>query len=226
MPLQEHAQPRGFSPAVGRKRPRHPGRHLGAGVPDPVQELVKKRFPNVPVLCDHPFDAVARGAALFIPRENRPARIRNDYALRYWDPTAREHRYRFLVRSGARYPSAGQLARIVISAAYDGQTRLGISLYEISTAPEAHAPALELVSETAGGIRLAGPPDDAGAGSRPVLLNERTPTLLVADPQALKGDPRFELTFTLDAEKHLRVTARDLVTGTLVKKDAPVHRLT
>ena len=46
------------------------------------------------------------------------------------------------------------------------------------------------------------------------------------DPTALKGEPRFELTFTLDREKQLRVTARDLVTGILVKKDAPVHRLT
>jgi molecular chaperone DnaK (HSP70) len=197
----------------------------GCAIPA-VQELVKKRFPNVPVLCDRPFDAVARGAALFIPRENRTDRIRNDYALRYWDPTAREHRYRFLVRSGARYPSAGQVARITISAAYDGQTHLGIPLYEIITAADAHAPAFELVSDAAGGIRVAGPPDDASTGSRPVLVNERTPTLLVADPPAFKGDPRFEMTFTLDAEKHLRVTARDLVTGVLVKKDAPVHRLT
>ena len=43
-----------------------------------------------------------------------------------------------------------------------------------------------------------------------------------AKPPALKGEPRFELTFTLDREKQLRVTARDLVTGMLVKKDAPV----
>jgi molecular chaperone DnaK len=163
---------------------------------------------------------------LFIPRADRSDRIRNDYALQYWDPSAREHRYRFLVRSGTRYPSAGQVARITISAAYDGQTRLGIPLYKISTLPDARAPALELVSDPAGGIRLAGPAEDAGAGSRPVLVNGRTPTLLVADPPALKGEPRLELTFVLDAEKQLCVTARDLGTGTLVKKDAPVHRLT
>ena len=123
-------------------------------------------------------------------------------------------------------PSAGQVARITISAAYDGQTRLGIPLFEISNSADAQAPALELVSDPAGGIRLAIPPGDAGTGSRPLLANERTPTLLAADPPALKGEPRFELTFTLDREKQLRVTARDLVTGMLVKKDAPVHRLT
>jgi len=130
------------------------------------------------------------------------------------------------VRSGARYPSAGQVARITISAAYDGQTRLGIPLYEISTAPDAEGPALELVSDPAGGCRLAGPPENASAGHKPHLANERTPTLLAADPPALKGDPRFELTFVLDQERQLCITARDLVTGRLVKKDAPVHRLT
>lgn len=191
-----------------------------------VQELVKRQFAGIPVLCDHPVDAVSRGAVLLLPRANRQDRVRNDYALRYWNPKSREHQYRFLVRSGARFPSAGQAARITISAAYDGQVRLGIPLYEIGTLPDAHAPALELVSDPAGGIRLAGPAEDAGAGSRPVLVNERTPTLLVADPPARKGEPRFELTFMLDREKQLCVTARDLVTGALVKKDAPVHRLT
>jgi molecular chaperone DnaK len=199
---------------------------IGRGCTFPaMQDLVREQFAGVQVLCDHPVDAVARGAAGFQPGAGRPDRVRNDYALRYWDAAAREHRYRFLVRSGARFPSPGQVARITISAAYDGQVRLGIPLYEISTAPDAHAPALELVSDPAGGIRLAGPPEDAGDGSRPVLVNGRTPTLLVADPPAQKGEPRFELTFMLDHEKQLCVTARDLLTGMLVKKDAPVHKL-
>ncbi len=236
--VAEHEFPSVLDRAIGRAR--GVARSHGCGEAPPVavlmtgrgsvipavQELVKKRFSDVPVLCDHPFDAVARGAALFRPSADRTDRIRNDYALRYWDPATREHRYRFLVRSGARYPSAGQVARITISASYDGQARLGIPLYEISTSPDAHAPVLELVSDPDGGIRLAGPAEDTGDGSRPVLVNERKPTLLDAAPPALKGEPRFELTFTLDEEKHLRVTARDLVTGTLVKKDAPVHRLT
>ncbi|MDD1686628.1 hypothetical protein [Methanoregula sp.] len=191
-----------------------------------VQALVQQQFPGIPVRCDHPFDAIARGAATSSPRTPRADRIKNHYALQYWDPTEREHRYRFLVRSGARYPSAGQVARITISAAYDGQTRLGIPLYELRTAPEATAPDLELVSDPAGGIRLAGPPEDTNGGSRPVLMNGRTPTLLTADPPALKGEPRFELTFVLDRERRLCVTARDLMTGLLVKREAPVHQLT
>jgi molecular chaperone DnaK (HSP70) len=193
----------------------------------PVQDMVRQRLSPVPVRCDRPFEAVARGAALFVPRCSAPEnRIRNDYALRYWDPEAREHRYRFLVRNGARYPSAGQVARITISAAYDGQTRLGIPLYEIRGTAAGKEPSIELVSDPAGGVRCAGPAGSAGTGSRPLPVNGRTPVLLVADPPAVKGEPRFELTFLLDRDKQLCLSARDLVTGTLIKRDAPVHRLT
>lgn len=191
-----------------------------------VQELVRQRFPGVNVLHNRPSDAIARGAVLYRPRDHAPDRIRNDYALRYWDPAAREHRYRFLVRGGARFPSAGQVARITISAAYDGQARLGIPLYEIRTGPQETTPALELVLDPAGGARLAGPGSDAGEGNPPVLVNGRNPTLLAADPPAVKGEPRFELTFAIDRERQLCLTARDLITGKLVRRDIPVYRLT
>ena len=105
---------------------------LGAGCALPaVQEAVRSRFPGAVVYAGHPLDAVARGAAEYAAPAPAQDRITCSYALRYWDPALQEHHYRFLVHSGTRYPSAGQVARIVISAAYDGQTLLGIPLYEI-----------------------------------------------------------------------------------------------
>jgi actin-like ATPase involved in cell morphogenesis len=191
-----------------------------------VQALIRERFSEIPVLSDHPLDAIARGACLFRPHRSGSDRIRNNYALRYWDPASREHRYRFLVHSGARFPSAGQVARITISAAYDGQARLGLSLYEIGGDGGGTAPSLELVQDHAGGVRLAAPEKDADEGSRPRLVNGTMPTLLSADPPGVKGEPRFELIFIIDRERRLCLTARDLVTGKLVKRDAPVYRLT
>jgi hypothetical protein len=141
---------------------------------------------------------------------------------------AQEHHYRYLVHSGARYPSAGQVARIIISAAYDGQTHLGIPLCRMGheDGDAGHTPAIELVSERGGGVRLAGPVQDADAHRQAVPANERAPTLLVANPPARKGEPRFECTFTVDAERNLCLSARDLVTGKYIKQNEPVHRLT
>jgi molecular chaperone DnaK (HSP70) len=191
-----------------------------------IQALIQERFSGVAVLSDRPFDAIARGACLNRSRMPGPNRIRNSYALRYWDPVSREHRYRFLVHSGARFPSAGQAARITISAAYDGQARLGLSLYEMGEEKDGTIPALELIRDPAGGVRIATPAEDAGGRCMPVLVNGSLPLLLTANPPGVKGEPRFELTFTIDTQRQLCLTARDLITGTLVRRDTPVYRLT
>jgi molecular chaperone DnaK len=193
----------------------------------PVKEAVIRRFGNKRVLHEHPVDAVARGAALYTPVTPFLNRIRNDYALRYWDPAGNEHRYRFLVRNGAPYPSSGQVARIIISASYDSQTRMGIPIYEITRSDSnSHQCVLELVSDSGGGIRIAGSALDTGVAGKPIRVNERTPMILVAAPPAQKSEPRFELTFTIDRKKNLCVTVRDIITGLLIKTEAPLVRMT
>jgi hypothetical protein len=189
-----------------------------------LQEAVSTLFPSALIRYDHALDAAARGSVMTdAPQKTL---IRSDYALRYWDPVSREHRYRLLIRCGARYPSAGQVARLLISAAYDGQIHLGIPLYRI-TAEEGSTvgTGLELVGTPGGGLRFAGPAPDYGDGYRPVQVNRKEPTCLSASPPAQKGVPRFELTFTIDGHGYLCLTARDLVTGTLVKNSERVHRL-
>jgi molecular chaperone DnaK (HSP70) len=192
----------------------------------PVRKAVKQRFFNHQVLYDHVVDAVARGAAHYSPFVSQPDRIRKDYALRYWDPTSNEHRYRFLVRNGARYPSAGQVARIIISASYDSQSRMGIPIYEICDGGgDANLCNIELISDSGGGMRIAGPAPDAETGRKLVWVNEHTPAVLVASPPAQKGEPRFELTFTIDMRRNLCVTARDIITGMLIKNGEPLFRM-
>ena len=198
----------------------------GSALPQ-VQDAVRARFQSATVHTGCMLDAIARGAAEQGPPARAENRIACSYALRYWDPAVQEHHYRYLVHSGARYPSAGQVARIIISAAYDGQTHLGIPLYAISSreGEDGRMPEIELVSDRGGGVRLAGPAQDAAAQQQAVHANERAPTLLVADPPARKGEPRFECTFSVDSERNLCLSARDLVTGRLMKLDAPVYRL-
>lgn len=198
----------------------------GAGGALPaVRNAVQSCFPGALLCADRLLDAVARGAAECAAPARAPDRIMRSYALRYWDPLAQEHHYRILVRGGARFPSAGQVARVVITAAYDGQTLLGIPLYEIGNAGGDAEPQIELVADTGGGFRITGPAPEAGGEGQVVQVNEHSPTLLAATPPARKGEPRFECTFTIDDERNLCLSARDLITGTLVKVNTPVHRL-
>jgi molecular chaperone DnaK (HSP70) len=191
-----------------------------------VAEIISMHCPGITVRCNHPLDAVARGAALYEPVAAARNRIVNDYVLRYRDPVTGEHQYRFLARRGTRFPSAGQVARVVISATYDGQCQLGLPLCEIPSAgDEQPAGDFELVAGSDGGLHIVPPSPDTEAGSRPVPVITENPVFLSAIPPAKKGEPRFELTFRLDRESRLCVTARDLVSGNLVKENEPVHRL-
>ncbi len=145
----------------------------------------------------------------------------------YWDQDSLSHGYRILVRAGTPYPSAGQVARLVISAAYDGQTHLGIPVYELARDPDqVPGGTLELVADTGGGLRCADAVTGITHRADPVWVNERTPTYLVATPPATKGEPRFELTFSIDGSKQLLVTARDVLTGRLIRQDCPLFRMT
>ncbi len=192
-----------------------------------VLDAVRHKFPRCPVVCDRPEWAAVRGAVVYTPGTLTSARIRNDYAIRYWDPVTLTHGYRFLVRGGTPYPSAGQVARLIVSAAYDGQTHLGIPLYEYRNGNgQAPCHSIELVAATGGGLRCADAATTPSNEHPPVLVNERVPMFLVADPPAKKGEPRFEVTFTIDGTKQLAVTARDVQTGRLVKDAMPLFRLT
>jgi hypothetical protein len=103
---------------------------------------------------------------------------------------------------------------------------MGIPIYEISDGGgDANQCTIELISDSCGGMRLAGPAPDAETGRKPVWVNEHTPAVLVASPPAQKGEPRFELTFTIDHRRNLCVTARDIVTGALVKNGDPLLRM-
>jgi len=192
-----------------------------AGIPG-LQEEIARRFGKEQVYGSHAADARLRGA-LAVP--SAPETITNDYAVRYWDSGAREHRYRLLVRAGTRYPSAGQVGRFLISASYDGQTHLGVPLYSLGTLAGETGSAIELVADETGGARIAGQSAAPFREGKPVWVNEKTPTLLVASPPAARGEPRFEVTFTIDHNRRLCLTARDLMTGATVRKDDPVFQL-
>ncbi len=103
---------------------------------------------------------------------------------------------------------------------------MGIPVYEIRCGDDgANQCTIELISDSGGGMRVAGPAQDADAGRKPVWVNEHAPAVLVASPPAQKGEPRFELTFTIDKRRNLCVTARDIITGMLMKNEEPLFRM-
>ena len=67
-------------------------------------------------------------------------------------------------------------------------------------------------------------PDEVERRTR-FWMNENQLTFLTAEPPARPGEDRFEVEFTIDANKRLLVSARDLLTGQLTHQDYPVVKL-
>lgn len=190
-----------------------------------VQRALRQFFGKDRVSIDHPLDAVARGAAAFAAGVDFYDHIQHDYAIRFIDPQTGAYDYRIIVQRGTSYPTVTPVCRLAVKASYDGQKQLGISIFEKGAARTASSRPVELVFDPAGAARLIQVTPAEQEQRTLFEMNAQNPTFLVADPPAALGEARFEVEFSVDANKRLTVTARDRQTGRLTHKDYPVVRL-
>ncbi len=210
---------RGFSPGqIGRVF------LVGGGGSMPiVGELCEQRFGKEKVFRNRPCDAIARGAACFDPAAGLLNQIQHDYAVRFWNPVSRTHEFRTIIRKGTKFPVPGGVARLAIKASYDGQIQLGLPVFEGVPPGGDEGGGIELIAGPAGGFRIL---EERNGNERNYRwINENEPPFIPADPPAMKGIVRFEITFNIDGNKRLLVTVRDLLTGSIVRENYPVARL-
>jgi molecular chaperone DnaK (HSP70) len=199
----------------------------GSSLIPSVQQSVQRIFGRERVLRRRPLDAVARGAAAFVAGVDLYDHIQHDYAFRYVDPKKGDYEYRLIVGRGTPYPTSEPVARITVKAAHDGQTQLGIAIFEMGERrPGADRRAVELVFDPLGAARLRALTPEEEDRQYYFWVNEHNPTFLKADPPARRGQPRFEAEFGIDANKRLLITARDVQTKRLILRDHPVVKLT
>lgn len=190
-----------------------------------VQRLLRQMFGRERVMLHRPLEAVALGTAAFVAGVEIFDYIQHDYAIRYVDPHKGSYDYRIIVPKGTPYPTPAPVARLTIKAAYDGQQRLGLAIFEIGDSHPQTAPGVELVFDPAGSVRLLPLSVQEQEARTRFWMNETNPTFLVADPPATQGEPRFEVEFFVDANKRLVINARDLHRQHWVLRAAPVVRL-
>ncbi len=191
-----------------------------------IRRMLEYRFGRNRVWHDHPLDTVARGAAAFSSGIDLDDHVQHEYALRFWNSRSGAHEYRTLVRQGDPYPSRQPVARFLIRATYDGQAQMGVSVFEVAKPGSRRGQSLrELISEPGGGVRLLDLPGDECDRKSRSWINENAPFFIPANPPALRDESRFEISFSLNGNKVLLVTARDTRTGKIVMKDQPVVRL-
>lgn len=191
-----------------------------------VQKALQRIFGRERVMLNRPLDAIARGAAAFIAGVDFFDHIQHDYAIRFVDRARSDYDYRVIVKRGAPYPTSEPAARLTVKGTFDGQTQLGIAIFEMSERRGlSQANPVELVFDPSGAARLLPltPADQEQRSS--FWMNEHNPTFLKADPPAIQGEARFEVEFGIDGNKRLLITVRDLKTGKLTHQNYPVVKL-
>ncbi len=201
---------------------------VGGGSQIPaIQQTLRRIFGNERVMLNRPLDAVARGAAAFIAGMDFYDHIQHDYGLRYLNRAKGEYDYRIIVPRGTPYPTADALTRVSIKATYDGQTQLGMAIYEIGELRrKLGSGAVELVFDPSGAARLSEVKALDEERRSYFWMNEHAPTFLQAEPPGKAGESRFEVAFSVDDNKRLLLTARDLQTGRTLYENYPVIKLT
>ncbi len=192
-----------------------------------IRKTVKRIFGKERVMLNRPLDAVARGAAAFIAGVDFYDHIQHDYAIRHVNREKGGYDYRVLVERGTPYPTQEALDSFTVKAAYDGQTQLGIAIYEVGEQTRrSGGPAMELVFDPSGAARLSATSPEEEESRSYFWMNEHNPTFLSASPPAKQGEARFEVAFTIDGNKRLLITTRDIQKDQTILQDYPVVKLT
>jgi molecular chaperone DnaK (HSP70) len=199
----------------------------GSSLIPSVQRTVQRIFGRERVRLENPLDAVARGAAAFVAGVDFYDHIQHEYAIRYVNPQKGDYDYRIVVQRGTPYPSQESVVRLTIKATYDGQTQLGIAIFEVGERRQhSRDQPVELVFDPSGAARMMRlAPDDEDRRTY-FWMNEHSPTFLTAEPPGRQGEARFEVAFGIDGNKRLLITARDMQTQRVTHRDYPVVKLT
>ena len=169
-----------------------------------VQTLVKSQFRAGIVQTEHPFTAVARGALLLSRQIQVQATLQHSYALRLWDPDRGQPLYLPLFDQGTPYP-CDVAEPLILQVANPGQREICLEVGTIASTSQA-----EVIYDDQGRMssrRLIRPQDFRSLGIPPVFY---------LDPPGDPGQDRLQVHLSLDAQRTLRVTIRDLLSQTLL----------
>ncbi len=189
-----------------------------------VQQMLKDRFGPDRVYCSSPGTVVACGAARHRGGQELEEYVQHTYGIRYWNSQTGEYDYRIIVRRGAGFPTRAKTAQFFVKGTYDGQTHLGISVFEMGTGTQTN-PSRELLPEPGGGYRLVETTSENPVKTVNSWINEHNLTLLVASPPVKKGEIGFEVWFDIDGNKRLLISCRDVRTGRMVMERSPIVQL-
>ncbi len=189
----------------------------GTSLVPAVRRILDESF-HEKVEYDHPFDCVVRGGCRGIVS---PV-LQHDYAIESYNRPGQRFEFKPLFKIGTEFPTPPDAIRFWSNGSADGQTRVGLLIYEVSRMKRRAVD--QAMVDAEGRIRTAA---RVATDYEYICLNPDNPTFIAADPpiDRERDKQRFLCSFEIDGNRRLLVTVTDHLNGKPVLVKHPVVRL-
>jgi len=184
-----------------------------------VQQLVVSYFGRQKVKLDKPFEAVAHGALALGQLVEIEDYLRHSYAIRLWEPYAREYSYFTLFEKGLKYPCQ-RSEPLTLQVAIQGQKEIRLDIGEVAAVSQA-----EVIYDAQG--RMTSSQLNKETCFRSLSLGGTQNQVCVAhlEPAGETGVDRVEVNFEVNEQRVLLATVKDLLTGRMLVERGAIAKL-
>ncbi len=183
-----------------------------------VQAWIRQQFPPEIIKADKPFEAVAHGALRLDQGLELEDFLYHSYGVRYWDRRNNCHGWHPIIKQGQPYPMANPV-ELTLGASVEKQPSLELVMGELGEA----ATQTEVYFEN--GRLVTRQVNEGSSQVQPLNDSEGARTIAQLTPPGFPGTDRIRVLFRVDADRLLRITVEDILTGDTLMANQPVVKL-
>ncbi|HEY9796883.1 MAG TPA: Hsp70 family protein [Leptolyngbyaceae cyanobacterium] len=182
-----------------------------------VQQLIISYFGRQKVKLDKPFEAVAHGALVLGQLVEVEDYLRHGYAIRLWEPYAKEYSFFPLFDKGMRYPCK-RAEPLTLQVAIQGQKEIRLDIGEVAAVSQA-----EVTYDAQG--RMTSSQLNQQSCFRSLGGNQNQVCVAHLEPPGETGVDRVEVFFEVNEQRVLLATVKDLLTGRVLVERSAIAKL-
>jgi len=183
-----------------------------------VQTWVQQRFPAEKIKADRPFEAVAQGALQVGLGLEVSDFLYHSYGIRYWDRRNNAHGWHPIIPQGQPYPMA-QSVQLTLGASVEKQPSIELIIGELGES----ATQTEVYFEN--GRLVTRQLSESSRTVQPLNDKDGARTIAQLNPPGFPGSDRVRVLFSVDANRLLRITVEDILTGDTLMANQAVVKL-
>jgi len=182
-----------------------------------VQQLIISYFGRQKVKLDKPFEAVAHGALALGQLVEVEDYLRHSYAIRLWEPYAKQYSYFSLFDKGVRYPCQ-RSEPLTLQVAIQGQKEIRLDIGEVADVSQA-----EVTYDAQG--RMTSSNLNQQTCFRSLSGTQNQVCVAHLEPPGETGVDRIEVNFEVNEQRVLLATVKDLLTGKVLVEKGAIAKL-